>query len=269
MRSIDLSPRHAAGPFFGIKNFPSLLLSALTTFSVCTAYSEDLIVGKTCPVTYHGSSLGVLVLSKPWFHSSRLDAAYQAMDNATGIGTEIHLFASFDGDTRYRNIANCKRYRLLQVRKTTARLLEGEKKIQIDLPQAAKEPFSDSDPLEYGHGTHLTPSDSRDKPWQGRVVRASTVALYDTPYVTDYFGVEGKDIEVVFETCAVCEREESFDSLLSCVRWGYRRDYMGGFTGWAEPELLPMQCSTHLSGEFADAIGQSDALSYTYGRDWR
>lgn len=246
------------------------LRGALLCGGFCSvAVSDDLIVGKTCPVSFHGRALGVLVLSRPWFHSSRLDAAYQAMDNATGIGVEIHLFANAEGDIRFRNSAGCDRYRFLQVRKTTARLLDGERAIQIDIPQDAEEPFSDAEPLEHGRGTHLTPADSRDKPWRERSVRASTIALYDTPYVTDYFGKEGEDIRVRFETCAVCERDNSYDSILGCASWGYQRDYMGGFTGWAEPELLPIQCDNQLSSEFGDAVDSSNTVSYSYWFNWR
>ena len=260
-----LSVRLKVGSVLSCKYFLSLVLPIM----VSLVSAEELQVGKVCPVNYQRDNVGILVLSRPWFHSSRLDAAYQASDDATGIGIEIHLFANTQGDTRYGNIAHCDRYRLLQVRKTTARLLAGEDRIQIDIPEDAKEPFSDSGSLEFGHGTHITPADSRDKPWRGRVVRASTVALYDTPYVSAYFGIEGKDIEVRFETCAVCERDSGFDSLLSCASWGYRREYIGGFTGWTEPEPLAMQCQAALSQEYEDAIDRSNVVSYSYWLDWR
>ena len=182
---------------------------------------------------------------------------------------EIHFFANAAGDTRFQNTANCNRYRLLQVRKTNTKLYRGERAVDIDVPGYLSEPFSDNAVLEHGVGTHLTPADDRDKIWQGRVVRASTVALYDTPYVSDGFGVEGKDMQVEFETCVVCERDHSFDSLLSCGRWGYKREYMGGTTGWAEPELLPMQCLLEPSQQVKQTLDESNKVQYAYWLQWR
>ncbi|MCG8668961.1 MAG: hypothetical protein MI867_06075, partial [Pseudomonadales bacterium] len=199
-------------------------------------------MGKACPVEFDKTNIGTLVISQPWYHASRSKAAYQAMDNATGIGVEIHFFANEEGDTRYGNIPNCDRYRLLQVRKTTARLNKGELPLQIDVPDTHEEPYYDSYPLEYGYGTHQAPIDDLDKPWDGRPTRSSTVGIYDTPFVSDAYGKEGENIWVRFETCAVCERDHTHNSLLACLSWGYEREYMGGQTGWAEPEPLAMQC---------------------------
>ncbi|WP_250657516.1 hypothetical protein [Alkalimarinus coralli] len=233
------------------------------------ALASELEVGKVCPVAYQGHEVGNLVVSRPWYHSSRLDAAYTAMDNATGIGVEIHFFSNVAGDTRHQNIAECDRFRLLQTRDSTARLVPGEKTSQLDIPSVFDEPFSDNSPLEHGRGTHLTPHDDRDKPWQGRVSRSSTVALYDTPYVSDGFGVEGEDIAVKFHTCVVCEREVGFDNVLSCVDWGYRREYMGGMTGWAEPDLLPMQCQLTAPQTLEETLDNDNQVSYQHWLNWR
>lgn len=241
---------------------------AMTLFSEW-AYSEELLVGKVCPVSHQSQSLGHLVVSVPWFHMGREGAAYQAMDDATGIGVEIHFFANQQGDVRHRNVSRCDRYRILQVRHTTARLFDGERVLQIDVPDQQLDPFFDSDPLEYGRGTHLTPVDDRDKPWKGRLLRASTVAIYDTPYVGDSFGVEGEHITVRFETCTVCERDKTYDSILSCAHWGYQRDFMGGFTGWTEPEALPMSCEVEPSTAFKDVLDGSNRIAYTYWINWR
>lgn len=230
--------------------------------------ANELEVGKVCPVKFQEQNLGIIVISKPWFHASRLTAAYQAMDDATGIGVEIHFFANESGDTRFGNAAACDRYRFLQVRQTNAKLFAGERPLQVDIPMDINQPFYDTDPLEYGRGTHQTPEDDADKPWQGRPSRASTVAIYDTPYVSDGYGVEGQDMWVRFETCAVCEREQTADSLLSCVSWGYERDYMGGATGWSEPETLPLQCIGRATHTMQQAINNTDNLTYLYGQDW-
>lgn len=234
-----------------------------------TSQGSELEVGKVCPVNYGHEPLGIIVISKPWYHASRLSAAYQAMDNATGIGVEIHFFANEQGDPRFENIASCDRYRFLQLRQTNARLFAGEKALQVDIPHDLQEPFYDNPPLEYGRGTHTAPEDDKDKPWQGRPSRASTVGIYDTPYVSDGFGVEGQDIWVRFETCAVCERNSQTDRVLSCVSWGYQRDYVGGATGWTEPETLPMQCTSGVTDNMKQAIENTANISYLYGQDWR
>lgn len=243
-------------------------------FSFCCVVStsvvaDELSVGKVCPVMEKFNSLGTLIVSTPWYHASRSRAAYQAMDDATGIGVEIHFFANEQGDVRYANQAHCDRYRLLQTRKTNARLLPGDQWLQIDVPASLEQPFSDQSPLEFGRGSHLTPLDDRDKPWSGQVGRASTVAIYDTPYISDAFGIEGRDMFVKFETCAVCERDNQYDSILSCVEWGYRREYMGGMTGWAEPELTPLVCHNKPQAEFKKALDESNDVLYSYWLDWR
>lgn len=225
---------------------------------------EDLLVGKSCSVEFENEKLGTLVVSVPWFHASRTKAAYQAMDNATGIGVEIHYFASRNGDLRYENFANCDQYRFLQVRTTSSKLNQGELPLQVDIPDNQAKPYYDTDPLEHGYGTHLTPIDDSDKPWTGRVTRSSTVAIYDTPYVSDGYGIEGKDIVVRFETCAVCERDHTDDELLSCVTWGYVREYMGGLTGWAEPETIDMQCRQEASDSVLRAIRTKPSIAYFF-----
>lgn len=234
-----------------------------------TAFAEDLQVGKVCPVNAGEESLGVIVVSRPWYHASRLTAAYQAMDNATGIGVEIHFFANESGDTRFENRASCDRYRFLQIRRTNARLYADEAPLQVDIPHDIHTPFYDTEPLEHGRGTHNTPPDDKDKPWVGQPGRASTVGIYDTPYVSDGYGIEGHDIWVRFETCAVCERDQRPDQVLSCVSWGYERDYMGGSTGWTEPETLPMQCLGRPTSELITAIENTRNIRYAYGRDWQ
>ncbi|MCG8316911.1 MAG: hypothetical protein MI976_27155 [Pseudomonadales bacterium] len=253
-----------------ISNIGSVVLRALlaSTLSI-TASAEDLIVGKSCPVNYRSNTIGHLVISKPWYHASRTAAAYIPMDNATGIGVEIHFFANEAGDTRYGNIAHCDRYRLLQVRSTNARLLQGEDPTQLDIPSFFNQPFYDKEPLEYGYGTHQTPMDDIDKPWRGRPSRSSTVAIYDTPYVSDHYGTDGENINVRFETCAVCERDNSYDNLLSCVTWGYEREYMGGQTGWAEPETLPMQCVAEPTPSLRATVNKTANVTYNYGQHWR
>ena len=134
-------------------------LFAVFSILVNDAEASELEVGKVCPVAYRDNLVGNLIVSMPWYHSSRLDAAYVAMDNATGIGVEIHFFTNVDGDTRYRNIAECDRFRLLQTRQSNARLMTGEKAVQLDIPNQFNTPFSDNAPLEHGRGSHLTPYD--------------------------------------------------------------------------------------------------------------
>ena len=244
-------------------------LFAVFSILVNDAKASELEVGKVCPVAYRDNVVGNLIVSTPWYHSSRLEAAYVAMDNATGIGVEIHFFTNVDGDTRYRNIAECDRFRLLQTRQSNARLMTGEKAVQLDIPNQFNTPFSDNAPLEHGRGSHLTPYDDKDKPWFGRVGRASTVALYDTPYVSDGYGVEGDDITIQFQTCVVCERDVGFDNVLSCVDWGYSREYMGGMTGWAEPDLLPMQCHLRAPETLEETLESAHQVSYQYWLNWR
>lgn len=100
-------------------------------------------------------------------------------------------------------------------------------------------------------------------------MRASTVAIYDTPYVSDGYGIEGEDIKVKFETCVVCQRDQGYDLLLSCSTWGFTREYMGGMTGWTEPEFIPVQCAAWPSEQYQFALDNSDRLQYQYWLDWR
>jgi len=243
--------------------------TATLMFSVPFSSAEELLVGKACPVSYKKENIGILVFSKEWYHSSRDNASYIPRDNATGIGLEIHLFASKHGHLRGSNLAQCSRYRLLQIRSTTARLFDGEQAVQIDIPDGFNDPFYDNSPLEHGYGSHMTPIDDRDKPWQGQHSRTSTVAIYDTPYVSDAYGIEGENIDVTFETCVVCERELSYDTILACGTWGYTREYMGGQTGWAEPEFAGVQCNDEPSETFQQILDGSNRVDYSFWINWR
>ncbi|WP_035478635.1 hypothetical protein [Aliagarivorans taiwanensis] len=231
------------------------------------ANAEELLVNKVCPVSYERTAIGVLVFSQPWYHSSRYEASYTARDNATGVGLEIHLFANRAGELDLDNIAQCDQYRMLQVRNTNRTLSKGETASQIDAPANAREPFYDSANLEHGRGTHLTPQDDRDKPWQGRVERISTVGIYDTPYVTDAYGVSGEDIWVQFETCVVCQRRGDIDSIVGCGSWGYVREYLGG-DDWSEPEFTGTQCLAQPTKQYRQALSSSQYHHYPYGEDW-
>ncbi|MBV1786619.1 hypothetical protein KQ940_00965 [Marinobacterium sp. D7] len=252
-----------------------ILLSA-GLLSACSLYlpttiteAEELNVGKICPVLYRQQSVGILAFSQEWYHSFRQDARYIASDNATGVGLEIHFLTNASGDIRGQNSASCDRYRILQVRKTSARLFDGEEAVQIDVPDGFTSPFYDNPGLEHGYGTHLAPEDDHDKPWTGRPVRASTVAIYDTPFVSARFGVEGQDIEVDFETCVVCQRSQGYDSVLSCGRWGYRREYIDGMTGWSEAEFTGVQCESLPSELFQQTLRNSSRIEYSYWINWR
>ncbi|EAR61266.1 hypothetical protein [Neptuniibacter caesariensis] len=236
---------------------------------VSSSFAAELQVGKACPVTYQNEPTGILVFSKAWYHSSRSSAKYIAGDNATGIGIEIHLQNNYSGKVEGLNLPSCDRYRLIQVRETTARLFQGESRIQIDIPDGFDNPFYDNAPLEHGYGLHRTPIDDSDKPWTGRPYRDASVSIYDTPYVSDAWGVEGEHIDVNFETCAVCERDRGYDSILSCGSWGYRRDYMGGMTGWSEPEFSGVSCSATPSKTFQETLDRSHRVDYSYWINWR
>lgn len=244
--------------------YPILLSSVI---GIATA--EELKVGKTCPVTFKQSPIGKLIFSKEWYHSSRSDARYLPGDNATGVGLEIHLKNNFSGKVEGLNLADCDRYRLLQIRKSNARLHRGESTLQIDIPDEFLNPFYDNAPLEHGYGLHRTPKDDSDKPWKGRPYRDSTVSIYDTPYVSDAYGFDGQHITVEFETCAVCERDHLYDAVLSCGTWGYQREYMGGMTGWAEPEFKAVQCAPQASKAFENTINGSNRVDYSYWIHWR
>lgn len=230
--------------------------------------AEDLLVGKVCPVIADQQKIGIIALSIPWFHNGREDASYTALDDATGVGIEIHYFNNQDGQLKQKE-GVCERYRLLQVRETNAILDPGEQAIQIDVPNTFIHPFYDKAPLEFGRGTHLTPIDSADKPWNGQIVRSATVSLYDTPYISDAYGKEGEDIIVKFETCLVCQNENSVDKLLSCAHWGYVREYMGGMTGWSEPEVLDNKCTEKPTEQFLTALEQDTHHDYFYWFSWR
>ncbi len=251
------------GPFY------SAVLVAGLLAHTAQATAEELLVGKVCPVMYQNENVGILVFSREWYHSSRDHAAYVPSDNATGVGLEIHLFANDTGAVEGQNLARCDRYRLLQVRSTNARLFDGESAVQVDVPDGFDNPFYDNAPLEHGYGVHSAPADDRDKPWQGRPQRASTVAIYDTPYVSDNYGVDGRNIDVMFETCVVCERDDQYDAVLACGNWGYRRDYMGGMTGWAEPEFLGVTCQQEPSQQFYQTLDRSHRIDYSYWIEWR
>lgn len=245
------------------------LITLLALLCPNFSYSEELLVGKVCPVIHGKLGLGILVFSREWYHDSRSEAGYIPGDNATGVGLEIHFFASDKGDIDQLNMASCNRYRMLQMRTTNARLLHGEKPTQIDVPDNFTSPFYDNSPLEHGYGVHLSPKDSSDKPWDTRPVRASTVGIYDTPYVSDSYGIEGEDIAVSFETCVVCERDQQYDQLLSCGTWSYKRDYMGGMTGWAEPEFEGVQCQVKPSEHYKQVLNGSNRIEYSYWINWR
>lgn len=232
--------------------------------------ADELQINKVCPVSFPNSeSLGILVLSDFWFHSGRDNASYIATDNATGIGVEIHFFSNHEGHLKTQNIAQCDKYRFLQVRETNSLLNAGELPVQIDTPAFFQQPFYDSSPLEFGYNTHFTPTDNSDKPWGARNTRASTVAIYDTPYVSDAYGVEGQHIQVNFETCVICQRKQGFDQLLSCATWGYQREYLNAETGWTEPDIIKPHCLLQASEQFKKTLEESAAIEYRYWLDWR
>jgi len=246
-----------------------IILISIWVISTSTR-AESLQVSKVCPVTNNvGDSLGLLVLSEFWFHSGRENASYIATDNATGIGVEIHFFNNALGQLQASNISSCDKYRMLQVRKTNSLLNHSDSPIQVDIPNFFEQPFYDNSPLEYGYNTHQTPTDNRDKPWLNRTTRASTVAIYDTPYVSDAYGIEGKHIRVEFETCVVCERERGFDQLLSCATWGYQRDYLDEETGWTEPDIITPQCFIQASEQFKETLENNLIVEYRNWLDWR
>lgn len=233
-------------------------------------FANGLEVSKICPVSNAtNQQLGLLVLSEFWFHSGRSDASYIATDNATGIGVEIHFFSNRAGQLSTRNLGQCDQYRIVQVRKTNSLLNRGELPLQIDIPSFFELPFYDNPPLEFGYRSHLTPIDNSDKPWPTRTSRASTIAIYDTPYVSDTYGISGKNIRVEFETCIVCTRKQGFDQLLSCATWGYQRDYLNEETGWTEPEVIAPQCNLNASEQFKKTLEENIIVDYQYWLDWR
>lgn len=230
--------------------------------------ADELNVGKVCPVTQQQTVLGHLVLSTPWYHDGSGHAAYIARDNAIGVGIEIHFFSNKSGDVRHNNLAQCDQYRLLQVRFTNSKILPRQTKFAIDVPDSQPSPFYDDGLLEHGRGSHFTPVDNSDKPWLDRHSRASTVGLYDTPYLSDWFGIPGKDINVEFETCVVCEKTTQRDSVLSCGRWGFSRDYVNEMDGWAEPQATPLQCMIQPTTRFINTVNDSHQFDYQNIIDW-
>jgi len=154
------------------------------------------------------------------------------------------------------------------VRFTNSKLLATQTKFAIDVPSQQPSPFYDDGELEYGRGSHLTPIDSTDKPWFGRHSRASTVGIYDTPYLSDWFGIKGQDIVVEFETCVVCENYSQRDSVLSCGKWGFSRDYVNEMDGWAEPQTLPLQCVITPTTRFITTVNDSHQFDYQNIIDW-
>ncbi|WP_252097532.1 hypothetical protein [Pseudoalteromonas sp. NBT06-2] len=224
---------------------------------------------KTCPVIFKNQNVGILAFSIPWFHNSGSQASYIAKDSATGIGIEIHFLVNDKGLKVIKKSKLCDQYRMIQFRDTNAKLPLGQNKIQLDIPTQNPEPFYDSLPLEFGHGMHKTPIDTRDKPWTFTAMRASTVAIYDTPFVSDNYGIEGKDIEVKFETCVVCQKFKTVDRILSCGSWGFNREYMGDTTSWSEPVVYPIKCSIKPNKVYLKALDNTQNISYRYGLDWR
>ena len=251
-----------------------ILSTLLLSLGPRTLLAEELILAKICPVTLikpdlkKSLQLGILAFSQEWFHSGRSQASYIASDNATGVGLEIHFFASLNGQIKGRNTAQCDKYRMLQVRMSSINI-GNENQNQLDIPAQNTEPFYDAGELEHGHGNHFTPIDDQDKPWQGQVQRSSTVAIYDTPYISDGYGIEGEDMTIKFETCVVCEREDKYDQLLSCGQWGYTREYLGGMTGWTEPEFIPVSCLSQASNIFKQTIEYNESHNYHYWLNWR
>ncbi|NRA53057.1 MAG: hypothetical protein HRU23_02830 [Gammaproteobacteria bacterium] len=277
-------------------SFVSKLTTLLVILINQVVGAQELLPDKVCPVIFSKSDsftansltvksladkplesesnvLGILVISKAWFHNSGQLAGYIAKDDATGIGVEIHFFANNIGQVSGHNIAQCDRYRLLQVRAANIKRPNGEEPIQIDVPDNTDSPFYDNGLLEHGYGSHQTPVDSDDKPWVGRPTRASTVAIYDTPFTGDSLGIDGLDIKVAFETCVVCQRDNAIDSILSCVNWGYQRDLLEPtgqqLTSWSEPDILERQCHVSASEIFSNALDGSHRIEYLSGLDWQ
>ncbi|MGB1238236.1 MAG: hypothetical protein ACPG4U_08495 [Pseudomonadales bacterium] len=250
--------------------YPTRFCLALFSLILCplNTISAPLEVAKFCPGLHRSTQLGLLAFSIPWYHNSRSKAAYIPRDDATGIGIEIHWFNSVSGQINGTNIGHCDNYRILQSRTTNARLMHGEQKVQIDVPVAIESPFYDQPPMEFGRGTHYTPSDTRDKPWSEPPTRASTLAIYDTPYITDRFATEGIDIAVTFETCIVCQRASRYDSILGCGHWGYHREFIDSQSGWAEPDFSGIACMAQPS-MLERALSNSVNIDYPYWLEWR
>lgn len=240
----------------------------LSTCVLNAGFAQDLEVSRVCPVYHKQHSLGVLAFSNHWYHSGRTQASYIAADDATGVGIEIHWFNSELGVLDQANKASCDRYRIIQSRSTNAKLFDNEQALQIDVPSDIETPFYDQVPMEFGRGTHHTPKDTQDKPWEQAPVRASTLAVYDTPFISDAFGFEGEHITVTFETCLVCQRDSQYDTVLACGSWGYQRDFIDEMYGWAEPEFTPVSC-TDTPKLLMTAIENTHQLDYPFWLGWR
>lgn len=233
------------------------------------ASSQELYVEKSCPVLWNQQQVGILIFSQPWFHNSRSQAAYIPKDDATGIGVEIHFMANKIGHIPGNNAAKCQQYRFAQFRETNASLAINERARQMDIPPQFSKPFYDTLPLEFGRGTHTSPSDLSDKPWSNIPTRAATVSMYDTPYVSDGYGQDGHNITVKFETCVVCQRESHHDDILSCGTWGFTREYIDEMSGWAEPEPHPFTCQATPTDAYLTTLDQHPYINYRYWLDWR
>ena len=73
-------------------------------FMLLPAYSDELVIGKVCPIEFADNSLGILAFSQPWFHDGMQSAAYQPRDNDIGVGLEIHFFANAIGNIKKANL---------------------------------------------------------------------------------------------------------------------------------------------------------------------
>ena len=242
-----------------------LSASLLVVFS---STANELVIGTFCPVEYANQSLGILAFSHPWYHDGMQSAAYHPRDNDIGVGLEIHFFANITGQIDKGNLAQCDNYRIIQTRYTSAIIPGHQKSLQLDIPQDFDQPYYDSEPLEFGRGNHNTPVDSSDKPWANQTTRSSTVAIYDTPFVSDIFGVDGQDIKVQFETCIVCQREQGYDLILGCGNWGFIREHTD-VNEWAEPDFISVQCQSSPSDEYTETLNSSTQVDYEYWLDWR
>lgn len=252
-----------------MKSYISLFINLILIVIIFQTSAQELLVSKACPVVYNNKNIGILAFSIPWYHNGGTQASYIAKDNATGVGIEIHFLVNENGVYNTVQKKLCDQYRIMQFRNTNAKLPINEDSVQLDIPFSHGEPFYDAPPLEFGHGMHETPLDHQDKPWNNTIMRASTVAIYDTPFVSDSYGIEGKNIEVKFETCVVCRKFKSLDKILACGSWGFNREYMGGMTAWSEPEADPIKCFDSPKKEHLEVLNNSKLVSYKEGIDWK
>ena len=239
-----------------------IYLSLLILVSI-NSQAQDLLVSKACPVFFNNHKIGLLAFSIPWYHDGGTNASYIAKDDSTGIGIEVHFLVNQNGKKK-----RCDRYRMIQFRSTNAKLDPEQEALELDIPKNNKQPFYDAEPLEFGHGMHLTPTDTTDKPWNTRIMRASAIAIYDTPYVSDYYGIKGQNIIVKFNTCVVCQKYDGLDTILSCGSWGFNREYMGGMTAWSEPEADKVKCHTSPGSKQLNILKNTKLVTYQYGKDW-